>query len=44
MVWLPSDEKKIEDIFLRFERMFERDGRIYIDCTLIYTGWMCRRE
>jgi len=26
MVWLPDFEKKIEDMFIRFDRMYERDG------------------
>jgi len=25
MVWLPDGEKKIEDIFIRFDTMHERD-------------------
>jgi len=27
MVWLADDEKKIEDTFIRFDRIHERDGR-----------------
>jgi len=25
MVWLPGGEKKFEDTFIRFDRMYERD-------------------
>jgi len=27
MVWLPDGEKKIEDMFIRFDTIHERDGR-----------------
>ena len=27
MVWLPDGEKHFEDIFIRFDRMYERDRR-----------------
>ena len=25
MVWLPEGEKNVEDMFIRFDRMYERD-------------------
>jgi len=27
MAWLPANEKKYVDMFIRFDRMYERDGR-----------------
>jgi len=27
MVWLPGGEKKIDDMFICFVRMYERDGQ-----------------
>jgi len=27
MVWLPDNEKKIEDMFIRFDKIHERDRR-----------------
>ena len=27
MVWLPDSKKKFEDMFIRFDRMYERDGQ-----------------
>jgi len=27
MAWLPASEKKFVDMFIRFDRMYERDGR-----------------
>ena len=29
MVWLPDDEKNFEDIFIRFDRMYERDRQTH---------------
>jgi len=29
MVWLPDGEKKIEDMFIRFDRIYERDGHTH---------------
>ena len=31
MVWLPDGEKKIEDVFIRFDRIHERDGHTLSD-------------
>jgi len=28
MAWLPDCEKKFEDIFIRFDRMYERDRQM----------------
>jgi len=28
MVWVPDGETKIEDVFIGFDRIHERDGRI----------------
>jgi len=29
MVWLPDGEKNFEDMFIRFDRIHERDGRTH---------------
>jgi len=29
MVWLPDGEKKFEDVFIRFDSMFERDRQTH---------------
>ena len=31
MVWLPDGEKNFEDMFIRFDKMHERDGHIQTD-------------
>ena len=29
MVWLPDGEEKFEDVLIRFDRMYERDGQTH---------------
>jgi len=37
MAWLPDDEK-IEDMFFRFDRMYERDRQTHKQTPHTYTG------
>jgi len=32
MVWLPDGEKNFEDMFIRFDRMYEGDGHTDRHC------------
>jgi len=32
MVWLPGSEKSFKDMFIRFDRKYEREGQTDIQC------------